>query len=463
MPFTFGNPTLTVMHAATALSRAMLALSALAVLHAAPATTPPTLSPTAAPATTALDLGVAPRHWRTSDTQCGSRHRATAWIDVPTYWLNVDGATERAEAMRAQLRAALLPGACATRVPAVLTASTRPVRPGGGQPRPASGPFGRQLTRPIELAIFASHLRAIHAASAVAGHALFLVLEDDVDLLSFPRGRLAPLCRRAYFASQMARALPSGWSFGILNVLAHSAAWHRLRSVWRKALRLQAGAVAAIGAEDFAPNKKRACPVPLWSAAGYLVSAEGAARVLDTWPVRELRRPQSQARAVANISRTCWIHPFQWSRCLKTPRVAWPDARLNADDCMLFSDWGNGPALAAGAAARIRTMEGLEAAYLDAARAAGRMQSYVLMPLPIANAENNSTSAQVRAHPDQSEMVAVSRRAQQESWRDVPLDCTPAPPQGGGAAYPRHLESASAAKGGDDSWRRQQRGTPQMW
>ena len=118
---------------------------------------------------------------------CG---RSTAgrlsWIDVPTYWINVDYAVERAARMHAQLSEALLPGACATRVPAVLKADVPDVITGNiffaNAERPSELRFKSPSTRELEIAVMSSHLKAIWMAHRAdpRREAVCLVLEDDV-------------------------------------------------------------------------------------------------------------------------------------------------------------------------------------------------------------------------------------------------------------------------------------------
>lgn len=378
---------------------------------------------------THLDLGPVPARWHHADTLCGTTASQTAWIDVPVYWLNVDSAVERARAMRNQLKVSLTHGTCSTRVPAVRMSSTEHVRPGGGPERPKQSVYGRRLTRPIELAISSSHLKALSAAAASrSSSTAFLVLEDDVHILPTFLPGMLPGCGRHYYASELARALPAGWSFGMLNVLAHDIIWSRLRKLWHQALRKGSGssssAVVAINSTALTPHRKPACPLPLWSAAAYLASAEGIKRVLSHWPVRE-----QHGHMVATYSRTCYIFPFQHDRCYKTTSTAFPDARLDADNCMLFYDWGNGPALTAEEAQRITSMRELVSVSRRHAQAGGQMQTYIVLPLPVMNAPNSAmnTTAMSRSHPEQSGLVDLARRQQQAIWQEVPRTCMHAP------------------------------------
>lgn len=156
----------------------------------------------------------------------------SAWIDVPTFWINVDTATERAAKMREQLARVLAPDTCATRVPAVTLTELGSVIRGSFLLDPnASGElrYASPTTRKLEIAVMLSHIKALFFASRLGkgDDAAFLILEDDVDLLYFPILRVKrptwPTSRLS--TDGMRRSFPADWSFAQLMVITLAKRW----------------------------------------------------------------------------------------------------------------------------------------------------------------------------------------------------------------------------------------------
>jgi hypothetical protein len=255
------------------------------------------------------------------DTTCGSATPGPlAWIDVPTYWINLDSAVARAARMRAQLAAALTPSTCATRVPAVEARAAWRAVTGGAlfsegidELRFASG-----VTTRLDIAITLSHLRAVHLARLQHGAAAcWLVLEDDVDLAFFPTvaanvdGLLAARSARAF-----ADALPAGWGIAQLMALQSDNAWKRMQRLWQQEGSRWAGALpTATLAAAYAGGMH---PTEVWSAGAYLVSAEAGARWTELWPLA-LEPPPADREEImesmlgdsfrVRIERVPWVKP----------------------------------------------------------------------------------------------------------------------------------------------------------
>jgi len=178
--------------------------------------------------------------------------REGAWIDVPTFWINVDSAVERSERMRAQLRDALLPGTCATRVPAVTVAQLgQTVRGGLLLSEDGSGNlrFESPSTKRVEIAVMLSHLKALLFASrlGVGLTDAFLILEDDVDLGFTAAARASrpewPTARLS--ADGLRRSLPDDWAFAQLMLITLPKRWRLMCAAPRCAAPLAHGARAA--------------------------------------------------------------------------------------------------------------------------------------------------------------------------------------------------------------------------
>lgn len=268
-----------------------------------------------------------------TDKVCGLPVASSfAWIDVPTYWLNLDRAVARATRMREQLPRALTPGTCALRVRAVDARLAWRTVSGNVlfiNERDELRFTDSQLTR-LAIATTLSHLRAAHIAAA-RGDDVFLVLEDDVDLYFFPmasglaetpgedtatlRTRPAPLLE-ARSARALVQKLPSCWAILQLMTIQSRGGWRRLHKLWRAAGSRRASTVSA-GALA-AAYSSGTCPSEAWSAGAYLSSAEAAARWTATWPL-ELRLP-SGARSIelavqsdevfrVRVTRVPWVRP----------------------------------------------------------------------------------------------------------------------------------------------------------
>jgi hypothetical protein len=227
-----------------------------------------------------------------------------AWIDVAVFWINMDRAVDRAAKMKAQLRQVLLPGTVATRVSAITYADLARTVTGGLLFSPSgSGTlrFNSPTTHIPEIAIMSSHLKAIYLGSKLGtgpGNA-FLVLEDDVDLLFFPRMRRFksewPTAKLS--ADGLRRSFPEDWSFAMLMVITLPKRWRLMWEAWEAD-----GQTTAVRAERLTEWKTHGCDNKLWSAGAYFVRGPTAADTMGIWPVRE----HGSGGYEVNVTQTCW-------------------------------------------------------------------------------------------------------------------------------------------------------------
>lgn len=365
-----------------------------------------------------------------------------AWIDVPTFWINLDSNRPRADLMRAQLAVALAPGTCAVRVPAVHVSAVRRLTEGSPLLRERGGALFRGAwppdgnassapqpvaTREIEVAVMASHLRAIHAAAAT-GAAAFLILEDDAILVDaeLPRHTFLPPQRAALLASALARAMPAGWSLGALNVIAFKRSWQQMEAIWRAAMRDRArqsvGADSPIVAIDptlLNGQEPAGCPLQIWGAGGYLVSASGAAQIRALWPIADAEPNGRSDSLQLDLSRVCWSFPHQSAPCKRNvPRLQRPMINLHSDVCLLYYA-AAGPALDATTAATVRgSAEHLRLRRQAEARGEV-LRTYVLMPPPIiqAGGQGGIGAASAMSHPETADLHRWSRHSARQAWR----------------------------------------------
>mmetsp|Transcript_49484 Transcript_49484/g.115787 ORF Transcript_49484/g.115787 Transcript_49484/m.115787 type:complete len:440 (-) Transcript_49484:444-1763(-) len=238
-----------------------------------------------------------------SDVTSGSTPAGpNAWIDVPVFWINVDAALMRAAKMRAQLTQVLLPGVMATRVPAITLKSLNSTVGGGLLMDPAGTLRFTPSTSQIEIAVMASHLKAIFFGSKAlgTGHGKgFLVLEDDVDLLFFPKMRtLWPDWPTSQLDGLLNSLPEDSSSIVMLMVIARHLEWRRLWEIWEAE-----GHPLTIRAERLTLQKESGCcSSRLWAASAYLVSGSAAAEVLSIWPASETATGSFQL----DVSRSCW-------------------------------------------------------------------------------------------------------------------------------------------------------------
>jgi hypothetical protein len=231
--------------------------------------------------------------------------RPLAWLDVPVFWINLDSAIHRAEMMRAQLSHALLPGLVATRVPALRIDEVATAVKGDLLFRANTSEllFCGPSTHHLEIAVMASHVKAILWGSRLGtAHDAFLVLEDDVELLFFPRVRLLrPEWPTAGLtADGLRRSLPGDWSFAQLFATTFPTRWQAVRDAWK-----EGGRATAIHAEKVTFGEERGCPSRLQSAGAYFVRSNAAAEVLATWPAHETAIG-SERKFRLNASHTCF-------------------------------------------------------------------------------------------------------------------------------------------------------------
>jgi hypothetical protein len=287
-------------------------------------------------------------------THGASPAHPSAWIDLPVFWINVDHSAARAAAMRTQLSHALLPGAVATRVPAVLLNDIATTVSGELLFSPTNTSklrFDGPSTHRLEIAVMASHLKAILWGSKLgtAREDAFLVLEDDVDLLFFPRVRRLqtewPTAKLSL--DGLRRSLPDDWSFAQLFATSFPTRWRDLWFAWR-----EDGRPTAIQAERVTYNRERGCPNRFHSAGAYLVRGNTAAEVLSTWPAHET--PKGAFRLFVN--RTCFaFRSITAQGCRMEDK--WRHEldlfpRFVSDTCLLHME-SFGPALTADEALRI--------------------------------------------------------------------------------------------------------------
>lgn len=381
------------------------------------------------------------------DIVCGTRTSPGAWIDLPTFWINLESNRARADAMRAQLAVALLPGACATRVPAVhtsmiwrFTSGTALLREEGGGLFRGQWPSEAQQVsvREVEIAVMASHLRAIHAGAA-AGAPAFLVLEDDAMITgALSRESLHPTQRAAFYASALARAMPLGWSMGALNVIAFKRVWLRMRALWnatmaerrrrRRSLDVQhvarsnlSSPVVAIDPVLLQGEREReaGCPAQLWGAGAYLTSAQGAATVLRLWSVIDLHPHDSATSLAVDFSRVCWSFPHQSRACKRNvPRLVRPMVNLHADVCLLYHT-AAGPALDFATAASVRDNKTLLDLRAKAADRGEALRTFVLTPPPVIQGR---VGKEMMSHPETADLHEWSRYSSHRFWDALVAD-----------------------------------------
>jgi hypothetical protein len=326
-----------------------------------------------------------------SDVTFGSTPAGpNAWIDVPVFWINVDTAVGRAAEMRAQLEQVLLPGVVATRVSAVTLKSLHSTVTGGLLFGPAGALRFKSPTmhRP-EIAVTASHLKAIFLGSKLGTGRDngFMVLEDDVDLLFFPRMREArhdwPTSKLS--ADGLLRSLPPDWSFAMLMVTANHREWRLLYEAWEAdehATAIQAERLTVHG-------KDHGCASRLWAAGAYLVRGSAAAHVLSIWPASVTATGDFRL----NVSRTCWHFKTPLGqRCLDgMPRSKQSlEPNFLSDHCFLHYE-SNGPAMSYDVAMRMSGMSSKQQGFvpLSAAkqiislRKQTPLRTYAVTPPPV--------------------------------------------------------------------------------
>jgi hypothetical protein len=222
---------------------------------------------------------------------------------VPAFWINVDASVGRASTMRAQLAEALLPGAVATRVPASLIGGVRTTVKGDllFKTNTSELLFGGPSTHHLEIAVMASHIKAILWGSRLgtSRDKASLLLEDDVDLLFFPRvrGLQTGWLTAQLTADGLRRALPADWSFAQLFATAHPTRWRATWEAWRTS-----GRAPAVYAETVTYGRKIGCSNRMQSAGAYFVRGSTAVEVLEKWPAHE--KASGAFRLYAN--RTCF-------------------------------------------------------------------------------------------------------------------------------------------------------------
>jgi len=288
----------------------------------------------------------APRPDPTHSHICGSTTPGSlAWIDTPVFWINVDEAVDRAARMYAQLSLALLTGACATRVSAVLTADVSKVVTGSiffppGSELPGMLRFKSPSTRALEIAVMSSHLKAIAKAYQAdpRSEAVFLVLEDDVDLAFYPSTHQWhpewPISGMTTLS--LARSQPSDWSFTLLMIITLPLRMRLLHEAWRTD-----GQATVVRAERVTGDARYGCPNKLWSAGAYLVRGSAAAETQRLWPTSE-----EDGHWRVNVSRTCWHLRTQLSvaKCSPIFNESEPAPNFVSDNCLLHAE-SFGPAL----------------------------------------------------------------------------------------------------------------------
>jgi hypothetical protein len=379
-------------------------------------------------------------------------------IDVPTFWINEDEATHRADVMRHQLALALARGACATRVPAVTKRQASDALSGGllfrnGTATSSRGTWrfaDRQTklrTGPLEAAIMLSHVRAVLVARALApGATSWLVLEDHVALVGQPEPR-GPIgsSRDARLSSQLfgprrrlksARQSPQscppgapvslgtlataltatekGWSAALLMVHAPDArAFGQMVAAWWRA-----GSPRALRATSMFARFKAGhlCEAVMTSAGAYLLSARGA-RTLDAmWPAA--LAPGTPAGFRVQVDRACFRPSVTRRDCaqptdLPVPRDGISPPEWIADHCWLNHEF-HGPLLNL-AQARRAARDGPFAAQLIAARSAGAIAGsdwrLLIATPPLVTDLTSSTHGQRYAQH------AMSRNRTREWWR----------------------------------------------
>ncbi|KAJ1623638.1 hypothetical protein T492DRAFT_1053464 [Pavlovales sp. CCMP2436] len=381
-----------------------------------------------------------------ADTICGEltvgpladRH----WVNVPTYWLNLDRAVARAAQMCAQLPHVLAHRTCATRVRAVDAAFAYDAVAGSvlyTEGRDELRFPDDQMTR-LNIAISLSHLKAHHLAFA-ARHAQYLVLEDDVDLLFFPiaaklgEGGVASRPLEARSARGFAKALPPGWATLQLMTIQSRGGWRKLRKLWRQSGSRWGGALPTSALA--AAHGDGTCPTEAWSAGAYLASAGAAAQWVAAWPIEFPTDPSAGSAVTPSaalvselvqgdgfrvrVERVPWVKP-----CWRLQQEGPLPLRLNfVPDVGILHIFENyGPlrsveeAVAAGAAASAfaGTDRGGSGSSGDAgsqATAWPRLREYIAAPpLVVSNPINISDMG----HPGEATMHGISREFVLRWW-----------------------------------------------
>lgn len=310
---------------------------------------------------------------------------ALRFIDVPTFWINVDSATGRAARMRAQLAAHLAVGVCATRVSAVRVDEVIEVAHGELLPLL----LARRAPN-VEDAIMLSHLKAIFlAARRVSGP--FLILEDDVDFMPIshyhavlPRANItnaAPLPPPPSVRA-LAAGAPRGWSLLQLMVVAGGDDWAALRARWKAAGAPPLVERASVVRRFSAP--RRACEVASYSAGAYVLSARAAGSVLARWPTAVAPRARGGVRV--RLDRSCFTPASRWPAACAVAVAAGGAAAAPEPELAFFSDHCivnfemRGPAISLGRFEKERRAPNRSAAVEELDALADSWRSYSATP-----------------------------------------------------------------------------------
>lgn len=370
----------------------------------------------------------------TEDVLCGMESAGPiAWIDVPTFWINMDAAVARAEWMRAQLKEVLSSGTCATRVPATSSKDAWRMMRGDLFFRGTKLRYPRAHTGQLELAIAHSHLRAIHTAFE-QNSLPCLVLEDDTDLRAYPHTLVHANPPVTFSIARSVRAfaasLPPHWGIGQLMVLQGLGQWRSMTKVHANAVRWAAASgkagVVALSVRKLIKARGQQCPAEAWSAGAYLVSAEAAQQFVATWPRLE-GEGMGGGRAedfALNASRACWV-----KNCDSPVRDGY-ELRPNmlADACLVHHA-SYGPALTeheaallGGAASKMQAQFDSKGSALGhVLRDRGRrweLREFVAAP-PMVIAFENTTIMSNAAHPKESFLRRSSTENVLHWWRSI--------------------------------------------
>ncbi|KAJ1623629.1 hypothetical protein T492DRAFT_1125352 [Pavlovales sp. CCMP2436] len=391
-----------------------------------------------------------------ADTICGEltvgpladRH----WVNVPTYWLNLDRAVARAAQMCAQLPHVLAHRTCATRVRAVDAAFAYHAVAGSvlyAESRDELRFPDDQMTR-LNIAISLSHLKAHHLAFA-ARHAQYLVLEDDVDLLFFPiaaklgEGGVASRPLEARSARGFAEALPPGWATLQLMTIQSRGGWRKFRKLWRQSSSRWGGALPTSALA--AAHGDGTCPTEAWSTGAYLFSAGAAAQWIAAWLIEFPTDPSTGSAVTPSaalvselvqgdgfrvrVERVPWVKPC-WRLLQEGPLTIKPNFVANEGNMHIFENYGQnyGPlrsveeAVVAGAAASALagTDRGGSWSSGDAGSQATdewpRLREYLAaVPFVASNPVNKSDMG----HPGDAQMHATSREYVLRWWSESRL------------------------------------------
>lgn len=280
-----------------------------------------------------------------ADRTCGVASAcpdAYRFIDLPTYFINLDADVRKAARMRAQLGAHLAPGVCATRVRAVRMDEVDGVIHGDYLAR-----LGLGASRPlVEYAIMASHLKAAYLALSSAARAGrdggasaagFLILEDDMDVS--PLVHFHAVGRRAEPAGAaptdslgaLARTLPRDWSLLQLMAVMEPNDWRAARAAWSAEAPSRAAALDKRGLTQRGAQLGAPCWTPIWSAGAYVLSAAAAAMLMRLWPVSAA--PAERAGVRVRVERSCVSGATRWAEC-----AAWHWHDRPAFDALFISD-----------------------------------------------------------------------------------------------------------------------------